>query len=391
MVNHKGLPMDSFDLARAGPAAQFLVRDPQELFAAATMLLSEIDVRLAVRAAETRRCLGGRADRSAACPRRHPARAAGRAHDRRRARRTPLERFWRKELGRDGAYLASRVSFVWFDGQSLHQMTASVAALPRDSVVFYGLTVVDAAGVPHERFDALAELRRSAQVPIFSVFENELGHGVVGGPNISQMRVGLETARIALRQLSASPAAAPELVTVGMDTVAYGARELRRWRIDESRRPPGSEVRFREPSPRVRYCKKIDAVCFGWLAPFFFIGTGAAFDVAALGRDVQTMLLVPTFLALFLLARGLPTWLYRRDLPRGELAPLALSSAVASLGIVVVVNSVGLKSGHLDADVAEALIGAALLSLLVYPTAARVLLARAQVGVAPARASSARA
>jgi Kef-type K+ transport system membrane component KefB len=137
--------------------------------------------------------------------------------------------------------------------------------------------------------------------------------------------------------------------------------------------------------------KKIDAVCFGWFAPFFFVGTGVAFDVAALGRDVQTLLLVPTFLALFLLARGLPAWLYRRDLPRRELAPLALSSSVASLGIVVVVTSVGLKSGQLDADVARALIGAALLSLLVYPTAARVLLARAQTGTVAAGASSARA
>jgi Kef-type K+ transport system membrane component KefB len=137
--------------------------------------------------------------------------------------------------------------------------------------------------------------------------------------------------------------------------------------------------------------KKIDAVCFGWFAPFFFVGTGVAFDVAALGRDVQTLLLVPTFLALFLLARGLPAWLYRRDLPHRELAPLALSSSVASLGIVVVVTSVGLKSGQLDADVARALIGAALLSLLVYPTAARVLLARAQTGTVAAGASSARA
>jgi Kef-type K+ transport system membrane component KefB len=137
--------------------------------------------------------------------------------------------------------------------------------------------------------------------------------------------------------------------------------------------------------------KKIDAVCFGWFAPFFFVGTGIAFDAAALGRDLKTMLLVPAFLLLFLLTRGLPAWLYRRDLPHSELAPLALSSSVASLGIVVVITNVGLKSGHLDPDVAQALIGAALLSLLVYPTAARVLLARAQAGTAAAGSNSATA
>ena len=123
--------------------------------------------------------------------------------------------------------------------------------------------------------------------------------------------------------------------------------------------------------------KKIDAVCFGWFAPFFFVGTGIAFDVAALGRNLPTLLMLPAFLALFLLIRGLPAWLYRHDLPRSELAPMALSSSVASLGIVVVITIAGLKSKHIDPDTAQALIGAALLSLLVYPTAARVLLARA--------------
>ena len=76
------------------------------------------------------------------------------------------------------------------------------------------------------------------------------------------------------------------------------------------------------------------------------------------------------------LTRGSTAWLYRHDLPRRELPPLALSAAVSSLGIVVVIANVGLRSKQLGADTAQALIGAALLSLLVYPTVARVLLAR---------------
>jgi Kef-type K+ transport system membrane component KefB len=122
--------------------------------------------------------------------------------------------------------------------------------------------------------------------------------------------------------------------------------------------------------------KKIDAVCFGWFAPFFFVGTGVAFDLNAFGRSPGALLLVPAFLALLLLTRGAPAWLYRRDLPRGQLLPLALCASVTSLGIVVVIANVGRRSGHLEAEVAQALIGAALLSLLIYPTAARVLLAR---------------
>ncbi|MFO1306046.1 MAG: cation:proton antiporter [Burkholderiales bacterium] len=122
---------------------------------------------------------------------------------------------------------------------------------------------------------------------------------------------------------------------------------------------------------------KIDAVCFGWFAPFFYVGTGVAFDVGALARDVTTMLLLPSFLILLLLVRGLPVYLYRRDLASADRMPFALCSGVASLGLVVVIAHVGVASKHMNPDIAQALIGAAMLSLLIFPTLARVLLARA--------------
>ncbi len=128
---------------------------------------------------------------------------------------------------------------------------------------------------------------------------------------------------------------------------------------------------------------KIDAVGFGWFAPFFYVGTGIAFDVGALTRDVPTMLLLPTFLALFLLVRGLPVLLYRRDLAKGELLPFALSTSVTSLGLVVVITHVGLQTNHMSPDIARALVGAALLSLLVFPTLSRILLSRAQAVASP--------
>jgi Kef-type K+ transport system membrane component KefB len=130
---------------------------------------------------------------------------------------------------------------------------------------------------------------------------------------------------------------------------------------------------------------KIDAVCFGWFAPFFFVGTGVAFNVSALGHNPATMLLIPAFLALFLAARGLPALLYRRDLDGADLLPLGLFSAVSSLGIVVVVANAGQKSGHMHSDTAQSLIGAALLSLLAYPTLARALMARHDTGALAAK------
>jgi Kef-type K+ transport system membrane component KefB len=121
---------------------------------------------------------------------------------------------------------------------------------------------------------------------------------------------------------------------------------------------------------------KIDAVCFGWFTPFFFVGTGVAFDLAALTRDIATMLLIPAFLILLLLVRGVTVFLYRNDIPQPERLPFALFASVASLGLCIVITKIGSQAYHMNPDIAQALIAAALLSSLVFPTLAGALLSR---------------
>ena len=123
---------------------------------------------------------------------------------------------------------------------------------------------------------------------------------------------------------------------------------------------------------------KIDAVCFGWFTPFFFVGTGIQFELGALTREATTMLLVPAFLLLFLVVRGVPVFLYRNDIPNPERLAFALSASVASLGLVVVITQIGLRAKNMNPDIAQALVVAALLSLLLYPTLAGILLSRAR-------------
>lgn len=49
---------------------------------------------------------------------------------------------------------------------------------------------------------------------------------------------------------------------------------------------------------------KMDAVCFGWFTPSFFVGTGIGFDLGALTRDATTTFLIPAMLLLLLVARA---------------------------------------------------------------------------------------
>ena len=162
---------------------------------------------------------------------------------------TPLERFWRGEASRQFARFANRVSIEWLNNLSLKQMRQRVAALPPHSAVLYTILLTDAAGVPHEGGAALASLVEVSTAPIFSLFESDLPHGVVGSssPQYSQ-REGALTAAAVLRALSGENPADPTIQMVYLDASVYDWRELKRWRIDLSRLPAGSEIRFQPPS-----------------------------------------------------------------------------------------------------------------------------------------------
>ena len=119
---------------------------------------------------------------------------------------------------------------------------------------------------------------------------------------------------------------------------------------------------------------KIDAIFFGWFVPFFFVGTGIKFDFASITGDASTMLLVPISLVLFLLVRGAPVFLYRSDLTAAERTSFALYSSVASLSLVVVITEIGVRAKTMSPQTASVLVGAAVLSVLLFPAIAGQLL-----------------
>jgi Kef-type K+ transport system membrane component KefB len=112
---------------------------------------------------------------------------------------------------------------------------------------------------------------------------------------------------------------------------------------------------------------KLTAVGFGFLIPFFFVTSGMDFDLDALTSSAKAMLELPLFLALFLVVRGLPALvLYRGVLVARERTSLAFFSATA-LPLVVAITTIAVDGGHMRSATAAALVGAAMLSTLIYP------------------------
>lgn len=117
---------------------------------------------------------------------------------------------------------------------------------------------------------------------------------------------------------------------------------------------------------------KLDGLGFGFLVPVFFAVTGVKYDLNALLGNATSLMCVPLFLGLFLLVRGLPAFLYRKDLDGWDRLALALYSAPA-LPVVVAITQVGVATKQMEPGIAAALVGAGMVSLLLFPQIAMAL------------------
>jgi Kef-type K+ transport system membrane component KefB len=111
---------------------------------------------------------------------------------------------------------------------------------------------------------------------------------------------------------------------------------------------------------------KLTAVGFGFFVPFFFVTSGIEFDLAALG-SAEALAKLVLFLGLFLVVRGVPALLlYRHALAARDRMALAFYCAT-ELPLVVAITTIAIDAGEMKASTAAGLVGAAMLSTLIFP------------------------
>lgn len=121
------------------------------------------------------------------------------------------------------------------------------------------------------------------------------------------------------------------------------------------------------PDSRTAILAKFEGMGFGFLVPLFYVDTGIGFDLHALLHDTGSLVLVPVFLLLFLLLRGVPVYLLApRDLGRRDRGALSLYAATC-LPLVAAITTIGVEQKIIGSDVAASLVCAAMLSVLVLP------------------------
>ncbi len=115
---------------------------------------------------------------------------------------------------------------------------------------------------------------------------------------------------------------------------------------------------------------KLDALGYGFFIPIFFVYSGMTMDLRSM---VAAPLRVLLFTALMLLVHVVPAQLlYRKVLDPRERWQLSLITSTA-LPLLVAISEIGLRNGTMLPANAAALVGAGVLTVLVFPALAVVL------------------
>ncbi|PRZ42250.1 transporter (CPA2 family) [Antricoccus suffuscus] len=115
---------------------------------------------------------------------------------------------------------------------------------------------------------------------------------------------------------------------------------------------------------------KLEAVSFGFLVPIFFINVGITFDLHALLSNGRALILLPIFVLFLLVVRGVPGGFAAPPGSRfADRLALVLFTATG-LPIIVAVTAIGVDEKYLAPGTASALVGAGMLSVLLFPAIA---------------------
>jgi Kef-type K+ transport system membrane component KefB len=110
--------------------------------------------------------------------------------------------------------------------------------------------------------------------------------------------------------------------------------------------------------------RKFDTVGYGVFIPIFFIASGMTLDLKGITEDPLRLLI---FFVLLLVVRGLPSlFVYRQALPRRQRVEMTFILAT-TMPLLVALAEIGEQDGVMLPATAASLIGAGVLSVLVYP------------------------
>ncbi len=156
-----------------------------------------------------------------------------------------VDKVWEAAAREQLERLPHPISVTYLTRLSIEAVVERLGALPDRSVVLLGAFQTDATGRRFLAPETTPRFSAASRVPIYTLGDASFGHGTVGGHLISFELQGRRCAELAMRVLRGER---PPPMEMDTHVFRFDARQLRRWRLDTRRLPPGSEVVFGEPS-----------------------------------------------------------------------------------------------------------------------------------------------
>src|SRR6267142_932969 len=158
------------------------------------------------------------------------------------------DRVWqaaaKRQLGTDR--YRGRVEIEYLTDLAVERVLQRVATLSKGTIVLFGGFSRDATGQSLIGAEVVRRVAASSSVPVYGLGETYIGGGIVGGHVVSFHAQGVSGAELAVRVLAGDR---PGPADAEANLYVFDWRQLRRWGLEETRLPPGSDVRFRETSP----------------------------------------------------------------------------------------------------------------------------------------------
>jgi PAS domain S-box-containing protein len=164
-----------------------------------------------------------------------------------------LEKYWLDQLHQDLEPFAEKVDLRFLADLPINELLSRVAQLPPHTIILSTFFFQDQTGQflrPEEVSDLMAQ---TAHAPIYGIYSNYIGHGVVGGRMTDSAITGRKAADLAIAVLNGQSAGSIPFVKDDSLQDMVDGRQLHRWDISESRLPPGVVELYREPSAWERY------------------------------------------------------------------------------------------------------------------------------------------
>jgi hypothetical protein len=142
-----------------------------------------------------------------------------------------------------------RLAFTYLTALPFEKLLTELSQLPPRTIVFYTSLFRDGAGQPFIPHEAVGRVSATASAPTYSYLDQYLGDGIVGGNLLSLSDHGSAMGRLALRILAGTEPSGPSLSEVQTNRLFFDWRQMKRWGVSAAILPPGSEIRFYDPTP----------------------------------------------------------------------------------------------------------------------------------------------